>query len=153
MGELLNNLMKIELSLSGAPKKGAGNTTEGSIPRKDKNNPKKAAKPAAKFKKNKFARAGKKYCDRCGTNGFESQAQTHKSQDCKRFGADGKALKTFRPRSEQAPGKAAYAQMVQELAGFKERAKKDKKSLKKLKKKSKRKKRSSDSSDSDSDSS
>ena len=145
MGELLNNLTKVELSCSGDTK---NNVPEGSIPRKEKTNPKKAAKPAAKFKKS----AQKKYCSRCGTHGLESQAHTHKSEDCKRFGADGKALKTFRPRSEQVPGKA-FAQMAQELSEYKERAKRDKKSLKKLKSKSKRKKRRADSSDSDSDSS
>eukprot|EP00956_Cyclotella_meneghiniana_P004780 scaffold5893_cov37-Cyclotella_meneghiniana.AAC.1 len=84
MGELLNNLMKVELLCSGDTKNSSqANVKEAS----QKPIPKKAAKPAAKFKKNKAVR---KYCDRCGGHGLENQAHTHRSEDCKRFDSNGK---------------------------------------------------------------
>lgn len=146
MGELLNNLMKVELSCSGDTKNSSqANVREAS----QKPIPKKAAKPAAKFKKNKAVR---KYCDRCGGHGLENQAHTHRSEDCKRFDSNGKPKKDFKgPSSGYKAAGHAYAQLAKELEEFKKSAKKDRASIKKLKSKSKRKKYA-DSSDSDSSS-
>eukprot|EP00956_Cyclotella_meneghiniana_P036224 scaffold122920_cov129-Cyclotella_meneghiniana.AAC.1 len=74
MGQLLNNLVKVELACSGDTKERSKATTKNPASQTMKSIPKKAAKPAAKFSKNKSAR---KYCDRCGGHGLESQAHTH----------------------------------------------------------------------------